>query len=87
MDLDVLMVDESCGSCIINDHVIIDAFRASSIVHDEGPAGTILADCPHPLMLCHVLEGRKTTCSADQCVSLGFLDFKCIILKLEVFHP
>ena len=50
-DLNVLLVDEACRSCIFNHHVSPDAIRAHSTFHDEGPAGMILTDRPHSLML------------------------------------
>lgn len=50
-DLNVLLVYEACRSCIFDHHVGPDAIRAHSTFHDEGPAGMILTDRPHPLML------------------------------------
>ena len=84
-DLNILLVDETCGSCIFNNHVTPGAIRTHCSFHDESPAGTILTDRPHPVMLCHVLQG-KSTCSAHQSVSLIFLSPKCIILTFEVVH-
>jgi hypothetical protein len=79
------LVDETCGSCFFNNHVTPGAIRTHFTFHDESPAGTILANRSHPLMLCHVLQGNSTF-SAHQCVPLSFLSPKCIILTLEVVH-
>ena len=84
-DLNILLVDKTCGSCIFNNHVTPDAVRAHSTFHDESPAGTILTYRSHPLMLCHFLQGNSTN-SAHQSVPLSFLDPKCIILTLEVVY-
>ena len=84
-DLNILLVDETCGSCIFNNHVTPGTIRTHSTFHDESPTCTILTDRSHPLMLCHVLQG-KSTCSAHQSVSLIFLSPKCIILTFEVVH-
>ena len=84
-DLDILLVDETRRSCIFYNHVTPGAIRAQSAFHDESPAGTILTDRSHPLMLCHVFQG-ESTCSAHQSVPLIFLSPKCIILTLEVVH-
>jgi hypothetical protein len=84
-DLNILLVDKTCGSCIFNNHLSPDAIRAHSTFHDESPAGTILTYRSHPLMLCHFLQGNSTY-SAHQSVPLSFLDPKCIILTLEVVY-
>ena len=84
-DINILLVDETCGSCFFNNHVTPGAIRTHFTFHDESPAGTILANRSHPLMLCHVLQGNSTF-SAHQCVPLSFLSPKCIILTLEVVH-
>lgn len=83
--LNILLVDETCGSCIFNNHVTPCAIRAHSTFHDESPAGTILADRSHSLMLCHVLQGNSTY-TTHQCVPLSFLSPKRIIFTLEVVH-